>query len=230
MSKFKVKRPRKGELKQHAQAGNSSMQLQDVYRAVTGEDMQDHHHAGADVDAAVAIALEPSVLSRGVRTLADHGGLYKLAERDETIKKHLQDSKDSVAPPLPEGWVENPLGPPAAELPNLGPESGPTSRASAKKDRVAEYWDLHYDRAFVSKLAKWSRFYGAEQTVKLVSGVPGRRSVFAPCADSDPAARCRYRRRQPDETLAKCKAAFPEITGDHVELACSTSSRCTRRG
>jgi len=137
------------------------MQLHDVYEAITGSAMQNHHDAGADVVAAIAIALEPTVLRHRKLGLDNQNGLYPLADKEDSIKENLQASQESVYPPLPEGWVEDPPGPPAAKRPNKGPESGPTTRASGKKLRLADYWDLHYDRAYLENIAAWSNFYAA---------------------------------------------------------------------
>ena len=224
-SRYKVKRVSKGNPAVPAPAGNTTMQLHDVYKAVTGTPMTNHHDAGSDVSAAIAIAKEPTVWRRRCLGLQQLNGLYLLSSRREHVKSNLDSSVLSIRPPLPDFWLDEPDSEPAAKRRNLGPESGPTARASAHKARLAEFWDLHLDPEFSASVAKWTVFYGAGQTVKLLSGGRGRRQVFVPCGDMDPNARCRYRTRKEGETLAACKAAFMQITADHVDLVLAIITR-----
>mmetsp|Transcript_8192 Transcript_8192/g.24233 ORF Transcript_8192/g.24233 Transcript_8192/m.24233 type:complete len:812 (-) Transcript_8192:621-3056(-) len=217
-NRFRVVRAKKGEPAKAAPAGNSTTQLHDVYKAVTGSHMANHHHADADVNAAIANATHSAVWSRRYKSLKNHNGVYKLAEREDAIVEGFTKSREQVTPKLPEGWEEDPPGEAAACRPNTGSESGPSNRASANKERLADYWDLHVDLDFKGKVAKWSQFYAAGQVVKLVSHGAGKRQVFVPCPKTDPQARYRYRKRREGETLAQCKADFPEITADHVDL------------
>ena len=95
-NKYKVKTVKKGDDPQAALAGNRSMQLHDVYKAVVGDTMTGHHNADADVDAAIAIAVDDAVWKRRYLSLANHNGVYLLKEREEDIMKLFEKSKAEV--------------------------------------------------------------------------------------------------------------------------------------
>ncbi len=100
-SRYKVKRATKGKPAEPATAGNTTMQLHDVYKAVTGTPMTNHHDAGADVAAAIAIAKDPEVWRRRCLGQQQLNGLYLLSSRVEHIKSNLDASILSISPPPP---------------------------------------------------------------------------------------------------------------------------------
>jgi len=152
-----------------------------------------------------------------------------LEDRVVDITAKLAEAKEAVYSPLPEFWVDDPGGDPATKRPNLGPESGPSSRAAGRKERLADYHDLHYDQLYLEKVASWSNFYAAGQVVKLVGGAAGQRSTFVPCGPSDPDARYRFQPRKDGETLQQSKSQFKQLTKDHVDLVLGILTRVGAR-
>lgn len=204
------------------------MSLPDVYQAAMGQAMDGHHHAGADVDAAIAVTRQPDVLTKRKVGLGQYNGLYLLSDLDEIIKSELQKSKETVYSELPTGWKDDPDGPEAVPRKQKGgTQSGPSRDASFEKKRLAEYWDLHYRHNFLDKVAQWTTFYAAGQVVKLVSQQSGRgkRQTFVPCSRSDPDARYRFRKRKTGESLADQRKSFPTLTRDHISLALAIVQR-----
>lgn len=221
-----------GSAPQPAPGKNKTMKLNDVYKASTGQEMTNHHDALADAAACASIALDNEVFRRRYRALKNNNGLHRLSDRDDDIILMYTKAKAEVYPPLPEFWADgDPAdGEPAAKRPNLGPHSGPTTRASGTKSRLAEYFDLHLEQEYLEKVATWTNNYAAGQVVKKVAGRRGQRATFVPCSKTDPAARYRFQARKAGETLADSKAKYKPVSRVHVQLVLAMIMRAGALG
>jgi len=183
-NRFKVKRATNSNPQLLAPAGNLTIMVCDLYQAAIKQvdaqpsqlrlGRQSSHHR----------CIRPSVWARRSLGLSSLNRLHLLSDKEEAIQQNLQTTMEFAYPPLP-----NPPPPkaPASKRPVLGPYSSPKVRASADIARLAEHWNLHYGRAFVRKIAEWSIFYAAGQTVTLVRVGKGQRhDIFLSCPNKIP--------------------------------------------
>ena len=152
--RFKITRPStKNPNGVPASAGNRSMSVAAVFKAITGTPMENHHQAGDDVNATILIMQQPDVWKQS-------NGWYSLADRTDVCLKLLQESEQQLYPPLPPGWINDPDDAvPTDNTTANSTEAGPTSHAAKKKRRLADYWDLHHRDETMKRIAKNTNHY-----------------------------------------------------------------------
>ena len=161
-----------------APRGNTSHGLAELYRAITGSDMADHHDAGADAKANVCIA---KALFR--KRVPVGGGMQSWIDFNESKQKAIKQTRELLRPDLsdtPWSYVEGEQGnsgmpPPTGSQPRWGPKG----RAAAVPDKVEDYFLMFWDVA-LETMATWTNCYAAEQPVKIL-GRSKNRVRYTPC-------------------------------------------------
>lgn len=148
-----------------AKAGNTSMSVSGIYKAINKKDMENHHQAADDVKATVQILRQNDVWKLRNQGLRQFNGLYLLENRYKDCLQSLTDSREQLYPPLPPGWIQNPDDHEPTDRTKHTVEPGPTSNAAKKKYRLADYFDLHHSLETMKQIAIFTNYYAGKLSI-----------------------------------------------------------------
>ncbi|MDP7572046.1 MAG: hypothetical protein QF391_10615, partial [Myxococcota bacterium] len=236
-SRFRVDKKKNGGM---AEAGNKTHKINDLGEAVTGQKMQNHHEAEADVNMLIKVACAEGVWETrytAKRNTTGERGMYRLADRDEQIDMlwdaAWEDAHHALRPP----WKENPTsgagsGPPTKPK-GVGerPAWGPKSWVNTRPDRLAECFDWLYPQDFLDKLADLAN-KRARQIVRPVPPNPpkGKTPYYVGCHQNHDHARPRFSPLKAGETIGAALKRWNPLTADHIAMVLAMRIRMGAKG
>ena len=166
--------------------------LANLYRAMTGTQLDNAHEAFADARAGAVIAGNPELWK--YRNKAK--GVLPLSDLWEEKKAKADKEEAEINYTIHEPWVENQPGDatdPKFTGGNYGPQGSATDPCG-KEDGIVALFLKFWTPKFLGKVAKETNRYGNEQTVKdKGSGKKGAKKEYERCARTDAGARTRFR-------------------------------------